>query len=505
MRRREVIKYGALGGAAVAFAGNRGLAVLGGKAAAGPGVPPFSVAMPVPPVLRPTRRTLTTDYYTVTTRESTAEIFPGIATKVLGYEGAFLGPTIRAWSGREVKITHVNALPAAAARRPKMAGHAHGGSGGGHAAALMNPNDTVVHLHGGHTPADSDGHPKDTIAPGAQRLYTYPNEQAAATLWYHDHGHVTEGEHLYRGLAGFYLLSDLEELALGLPSGDRDVPIMLRDAAFDDAGQLTYVMGDFAPRTTILVNGKPQPYFKVKAARYRFRVLNAANERVFGLRLDPAAEMVQVGSDGGLLAAPIPASSVLLSPGERVDLVIDFSAFEPGTRVVLHNDVGREDSTKTVMAFDVQGPARDHSRVPRRLRRRGEVELGAADVTRRIVMTLNLELGRWEMDGKVFDMDRIDQYIRFGDTEIWQVDNPGMNPPIPHNLHLHGVHFQVLDRDGKPVEGHETGWKDTVYVAAGSSVRIKVRFDRHKGLYPYHCHFVDHSSMGMMAQMEIRD
>jgi spore coat protein A len=471
--RRDAIKLGALGSAALLIPGAR-MAMASTQATAPTAALPFSVPLAVPPVLSPVRRTLTTDYYAIMTRQADVEIFPGVTTTVLGYNGLFPGPTIRAFSGREVQVTHVNTLV----------------------------EETVVHLHGAHVQTPSDGHPRDPIAPGASRVYTYPNRQEASTLWYHDHAHHREAEHVYRGLAGFYLLSDVNETLLGLPSGEYDVPLMLRDARFDDSGQMVFVMGDFAGRGTVLVNGRPQPYFEVAARKYRLRVANGANERFFSLRLSDGGEMLQVASDGGMLPAPIPATSVTLAPAERVELVVDFSRYPIGTQIVLENTYGATDASKNVMRFDVVRGARDYSRVPDQLRD-PLPDLGAAAVTRKIVMKLNFQTGMFELDGKTFDMDRVDQQVRLGDTEIWEISNPGVLPPISHNLHLHGVHFQVLDRDGIPVSGHETGWKDTIMIRPGGTVRFKVRFDQYAGRYLYHCHLIDHSGMGMMAQMEV--
>jgi FtsP/CotA-like multicopper oxidase with cupredoxin domain len=438
-------------------------------------VTPFSLPLTVPPVLRPVRRSLTTDYYVITTRDTTAEIFPGVRTAVTAYNGSFPGPTIHAFAGRRVAVTHANATSM----------------------------DKVVHLHGAHVQTSSDGHPKDPIAPGTSRVYTYPNHQEAATLWYHDHTHHMEAEHVYRGLSGFYLLSDPHELSLGLPSGHHDVPLMLRDARFDDAGQLVFEMGDFAGRNTVLVNGRPQPYLQVAARMYRLRIANGSNQRFFVLGLSNGGEMLQIASDGGLLRAPIPATSIPLTPGERVEVVIDFAKYPVGTQLVLQNAIGDADANRNLMRFDVVRDAVHHGRVPSQLRR-ALPDLGTPAVTRTITMSFNAQTGMSEIDGKTFDMDRIDQNIHFGDTEIWEIKNTALVPPIPHNMHLHGVHFQVLERDGQPPAGHETGWKDTVLVMPASTVRIKVKFDNYEGRYLYHCHLLDHSAMGMMAQMEIK-
>ncbi|WP_242614002.1 multicopper oxidase family protein [Actinomadura roseirufa] len=440
-----------------------------------PGVVPaaFTVPLQIPRAARPVMRTLTTDYYHLTIQEAQAEILPGVRTKVLSYDGQFPGPTIRAVKGRRVVVRQTN----------KLTGEA------------------VVHLHGGHVSPANDGHPANGIVPGGYRDYEYPNDQPAATLWYHDHVHHMESENVFRGLSGTYLISDPAELRLGLPNGAYDVPIILRDIRFDDAGQIVYEMGDFKYRNTVLVNGSPQPYFKVAARKYRLRLVNAANMRFFNLSLSTGADLTVVASDGGLLPAPQPVKSIALSPAERADVVVDFSGYAPGTQVVLTNAFGTDEASRSILRFDVGEPVRDRSRVPATLRRR--MNLGEPDQTRTVSFGFNPQNQEWLLDGKTFDMNRVDAKIKRGDTEIWQIQNLGVSPPVPHNMHLHGTHFEVLDRDGQPVAPHETGPKDTVFVASGSTVRIKVRWDTYLGRYLYHCHLIDHSSMGMMAQAEI--
>lgn len=178
---------------------------------------PFSVPLPVPPVKRPVRSEAGTDFYEIVQREADLEILPGLRTKALTYDGMFPGPTLACRSGHRAVVRHRNELTVP----------------------------TVVHLHGGHTPADSDGYPTDLVLPvsgwrtdahhGAmagkvsrgERDYVYPHQQRAATLWYHDHRMDFTGPQVYRGLAGFHLVHDAEEDALPLPGGDRDVPLMV--------------------------------------------------------------------------------------------------------------------------------------------------------------------------------------------------------------------------------------------------------------------------------------
>ncbi|MEU0373257.1 multicopper oxidase domain-containing protein [Streptomyces sp. NPDC006283] len=439
--------------------------------------PHFAVPLPQPPVLAPVSTSGGKDTYALTLRRVRKEILPGVSTEVLTYNGHFPGPTIRARSGRPVVVRHRNALDTPAS----------------------------VHLHGASVPPGDDGAPMDTFAPGTTRTYTYPNQQPHAPLWYHDHAHHHESEHVYRGLSGSYLLTDDTERALPLPAGAYDIPIALRDARFDEAGRLIYEMDDALGRTTLLANGKPYPYLEVAARKYRFRLLNSSNLRFFRLRLADGSTFTQIGSDGGLLPAPATTDALWLSPAERADIVIDFSRYPVGTRLVLENTLGpgSPDQVGQVLRFDVVRTAADPSRVPSVLRTLPP--LPAASVERSFELRMSDESGapgaQGLINGKVFDHDRIDTRIRHGAGEIWTVTNPGTL--VPHNFHLHLVQFRVLERNGKAPDASESGLKDTVRLLPGETVRLHATFDTYRGTYVYHCHLLDHSAMGMMAQMRI--
>ncbi|MFB9235096.1 multicopper oxidase family protein [Plantactinospora siamensis] len=429
---------------------------------------PFSVPLPIPRTLRPTHRSRDADHYTLTHAPAEEEIFLGTRTAIYAYGGSFVGPTIRARRGRAVTITHHN--------------------------GLADP--TTVHLHGGHVPADSDGYPMDLIAPGASKTYRYPNSQPSATLWYHDHAHGLEAEHVYRGLHGFYLLEDPAEWRLRLPGGRYDIPLLLNDAQFDADGQLVWRMNDFINRRTVLVNGRPQPYLRVAARRYRLRLLDAANLRSFALSLSTGDPLVQVASDGGLLPAPASVPAVSISPGERAEVVVDFSRYAPGTQVFLVDAVAGQ-----LLRFDVVDHAFDLSRVPAQLRQMPG--LPTPTTTRQVSLGMDLPTGTFRINGKLFDMDRVDAVIQRGTSEVWEITNTDTMLGIPHNLHLHLVQFRVLTRNGQPPAPTEAGFKDTVPVAPGEVVRVLATFGDYVGRYVYHCHLLDHSATGMMAQFEV--
>jgi spore coat protein A len=314
---------------------------------------PFRVPLPVPPVLKPLRSDDSTDYYPVTQQAVLRSILPGVQTEIWGYNGIFPGPTISSHRGRRVVVTHRNALPVP----------------------------TVVHLHGGRTPAGHDGCPTDTIAPSAARDYVYPLDQPAATLWYHDHRMDFTGPQVYKGLAGFHLHRDEHELSLGLPAGDRDIPLMITDRLFRADGSLDYPSLDPSLRDTpgvtsaasgvlgdcVLVNGAPWPVLEVSNTRYRFRILNASNARRHELALGPPrTPMVQIGSDQGLLSAPVAHRTLPIAQAERFDVVIDFSAYFVGDLITLRNLSG-SGGTADVLRFVVTSKAADPSVIPPRL------------------------------------------------------------------------------------------------------------------------------------------
>jgi len=483
LSRRNALKAGVVTTGMVGGAGLLVPALSGPSAAAAtdpvpttpPVIPQFAVAMTVPPVLAPSSSSTTTDYYTVTMKKVLKEIVPGTLTEVWTYNGQYPGPTIKARSGRRVVIKQINNLDMP----------------------------TSVHLHGAKVPVDSDGSPMDTIAPGAARTYTYPNDQAAAPLWFHDHAHHMESEHVYRGLSATYQLSDDAERSLPLPSGSYDVPLILRDGRFDEAGVLIYEMEDFLNRNTILVNGRPWPYFQVAARKYRFRILNSTNNRFFNLQLADGSAFVQIGSDGGLLEQPYSTTSVWLSPGERADVVLDFSRYAVGTQLVLKNvGLPGPPETNQVMRFDVVRTASDYSSVPDRLRTLPTPPV--ATVNRSFTLRMD-EDGRpgaaAYINDLTYDPNRIDTRIAWGSTEVWTVTNA--NQLAPHNFHLHLVQFRILERNGKAPQPGEAGLKDTVSLLAGETVKLLITFNSYKGIYLYHCHIFDHGAMGMMGTMEI--
>ncbi len=457
-------------------------------------------------------------YYRVPMREGTVSVHRDLPpTRIWGYRGTFPGPTLEARSGKGLLVEWVNELPE---RHFLPIDHSLCGAG-----ADQHEVRTVVHVHGARVPPESDGHPEDWFTPGRSAVSLYPNQQEAATLWYHDHAMGIERLNQYAGLLGMYLIRDDVEDALRLPSGLYEVPLILSDRVFDAKGQLVYPTSDdpMAPwipelnGDALLVNGRLFPYFEVEPRLYRFRILNASNSRFYDLALSNKQTIHQIGSDQGLLPAPVPLSIVALAPGERADVLVDFGD-SAGERVVLHS------LSFQLLQFRVAprraGP-RAKSPLPGALRAVARTSAAAAVKTR--FMTLNeyetpktlaalmlLNGARWR--------DPVTERPAFGSVEIWELVNLTEDS---HPIHLHMVRFQILERQPFDVDSYVThktmklagppvppapqdaGWKDTVRADAGFVTRIIVRFDGYAGRYVWHCHILEHAANEMMRPFEV--
>jgi spore coat protein A len=473
---------------------------------------PFGIQLPIPPVLEPVRSDSAADYYEITQKAERAEILPGYETEVWGYDGIFPGPTLESRSGRRTVVTHRNELPVP----------------------------TVVHLHGGKTPPEHDGYPTDVVAPiggrhgghgghGALNVigegsfdYVYPLEQPAATLWYHDHRMDFTGPQVYRGLAGFHIVRDDEEEALGLPASERDIPLMICDRSFTGDGSFDYpsidpsLLGEPGVRPEymsgvlgdcILVNGAPWPYLEVSNTRYRFRLLNASNARRYRLALDPpprdGAPFVQIGSDVGLLAEPVAHNKLDIAQAERFDVVVDFSRYRVSDEVTLVNELGRG-GTAQVMRFVVTRRESDDSRIPPQLADLRPLSPSEATVEREFVFARggaeHNGMVLWTINGEPFDPDRIHADPQLGAVERWRIRS--LN--LPHPIHIHLVRFQVLSAGGGGDPGpYNVGWKDTVNLGSGGQADVLMRFDGYRGRYVFHCHNLEHEDMMMMANFEV--
>lgn len=481
-------------------------------------------------------------------------------TPLWGYAGRFPGPTLDVRRGQRIFVRWQNELTDREFLIPKAFDpHLHGTHHG------EPPTRTVAHLHGAVVQSHSDGHPDAWFTAGfggrgaewTRETYEYPNRQDACMLWYHDHAIGQTRLNVYAGLAGLYLIRDDEEDALGLPSGDYEVPLIIQDRSFAMDGSLTYPISDMAGSEdhpgpwvpeffgdTILVNGKVWPHFEVEPRKYRLRILNGSNARFYRLRLSDGRPFVQIGADQGLLSAPVQTGRLLLAPAERADVIVDFRGASAKS-IRLLNDArapypnGKVPDRRTVadvMEFRVSRPLTraETWTIPGKLR--AVVPLSEKDATVRHMAFREYKDSKGEpvtvlLNGRKWDAP-ITARPKLGETEVWHLVN---TTDDAHPIHLHLVRFQVLDRQAVDVEAYlarwgaerpgdgpdpiavapylrgkripppaqERGWKDTVRADPGEVVRIIARFDGYAGKYSWHCHMLEHEDNEMMLQFEV--
>ncbi|HWV50649.1 MAG TPA: multicopper oxidase domain-containing protein [Microbacterium sp.] len=414
--------------------------------------------------------------FDLTMQRGESDLGQGTMTPTWGINGPHLAPTLRAEQGERVQVNVTNGLDEA----------------------------STLHWHGMHLPAEMDGGPHQKVAPGGTWTPTWMIDQPAASLWYHPHPHGETAEHVYRGLAGMFIIDDEEESALALPRqyGVDDIPLIVQDRKFHDDGTLdtstsfmqsTGIIGD-----TVLVNGTPRPYFEITTRTVRLRILNGSNARPYNFTFDDDRTFSIIGTDGGLLEASVEASSIQLSPGERAEIIAPFT---PGEQVRLQSNpsdggdrlAGGEDHLDIIQfhtAEQLGGPAT----VPAQLTEVPRMDEATATRTR------TFDLSGYAINNQMMDMGRIDEVITLGDTEIWTVTNIDGQT---HNFHIHDVQFQILDIGGHRPPPHLQGWKDTVWLKQGESVRLIMTFADYASEttpYMYHCHMLRHEDNGMMGQ-----
>lgn len=386
------------------------------------------------------------------------------------------------------------------------------------------PQDSILHWHGLAVPEAADGAPRLAIETGASYRYEFPILNRAGTYWYHAHPHHHTGEQIYRGMAGLFLIGDAEEDALGLPSGAREIPLLLQERRFDAEDEFAYVPvmhermeGFFG--STMFANGIMEPTHNVDSALYRLRVVNGSGSRIIRLGLSTGTAMTLIGNDGGLLPAPQKLFWLDLGTGERADLLVDFSGLPVGTRVMLKSlpftptgemgmGMGRmgaggkgQGADLDLLEFVVTKQVTERPWVPKPFPVITPL-VRSADTKVREFRFLS-QMMQHTINGTMWEMDRIDETVPFGSTEVWRFVNAAQ---FPHPVHMHEVQFQVLSRSGGRARlfPWEQGWKDTVLVQPGETVEVITQFTQHRGRYLLHCHNVVHEDGGMMMNFEIK-
>ncbi|GGX38215.1 multicopper oxidase family protein [Streptomyces fructofermentans] len=447
------------------------------------GKEPFVNEMAVPPLAPSRVEKDGTRVFDLRMRAGRTEFRDGRWTPTWGFDGTYLGPTLRAERGEKVRVRIRNGLDEA----------------------------STVHWHGMHLPARMDGGPHTTIRPGAARSPHWTVAQPAATLWYHPHPHGATERHVQRGLAGMFILDDGRTAALALPKryGVDDLPVVVQDVRFDgdrfDHGRrIMQNVGFLGDRT--MVNGTLSPYREVADELVRLRLLNASTARTYSFGFPDGRDFSLIGTDGGLLERPAPMERLRLSPGERAEIVV---RVRPGERAVLRSfpqddygdawqrRFGGGDDSFDVLELRAAERLRPSPALPARLAEQETPDGGGA------VRARHFDLRRSGINGRPMAMDRIDETVTRGATETWTVRNAD---GMPHNFHVHDVQFRVLEVNGAPPPAALRGPKDTVFLASGTTMKLALRFDGPADPttpYMYHCHLLYHEDEGMMGQFAV--
>jgi len=437
--------------------------------------------LPIPPLLEKKE-----GVFNLKVMEGEHEFFKGTKELTLGYNGNILGPTIRVKEG-EVAEIHVNN------------------------SLLEN---TTVHWHGLRVIGVMDGGPHQVIPSGTTWKVQFPIEQGAATLWYHPHLLHKTGIQVYKGLAGLLIIDDEKSDTLNLPKnyGIDDIPLIIQDKRFNSQMKLEYLtkhediidgmLGDVG-----IVNGVVSPTFQPLLGVTRFRILNGANARTFNLTFSDKRSFYQVATDGGFLEKPIRRKKLLLAPGERAEIVVNFES--------LNENVQLRDGDYTLLTFIPKDKKGKVVKVPKILNKK--FKLPDISKMKRRYFVMQGSGRNVNINGKQMDMDRIDEYIKLNEPEVWVVSNSShhmgmrmggnmgmmsMMGDVPHPFHIHNTQFRILNRNGRLPNKWEQGDKDTVLVAPGETVELLVEF-KHAGLFMYHCHILEHEDMGMMGQFNV--
>ncbi len=476
---------------------------------------PFRALLPIPEELTGSR-------LSIPIREAEVPIMPGVPTRMWTYGGSFPGPTIRRPAGHRTEVTFHHELPRSAG-------------------------ELTAHLHGGHNRTQFDGQPGGLtpsharsfycdipsglsarasgndllLEPGGKRTYVYDlredgRPERAAFQWYHDHRLDHTARNIWRGLAGMWIVEDEFEASLPLPRGERDIALMIADRSFDRHNQLTdpftgrHPPDDGINARDVLVNGAYMPFHRVTAQRYRLRILNVSQFRPYNLHLSNGAPLIQIGTDSGLMPRPVRRSEVMLGPGERAEVIVDFATaagerleLRSGPRHGTRSPLGTRPYIGALMQFRVDSRRlADRTRVPRELR---PLPTWTKHVSHTPKHTWEISIGglfktTWLINGRTFNPARVDARPQLGTTETWEIVN---RTEVAHMMHIHATDWYLLSRNGKPPPPWEDCLKETFFVYPRERILLAGRFSDYTGKFIIHCHMLDHEDHGLMTQFEV--
>ncbi len=458
------------------------------------------------PILIPP--TLSGTNINLTFQNGTHEFFPGVTTNTMGVNGNILGPTLILNQGDFVNFSVTNNIGET----------------------------STLHWHGLHVSAENDGGPHTTILPGETWTPSFTIMDKAGTFWYHPHLHHFTNAHVSKGIAGMIIVKDTEEAALDLPRtyGEDDFPIVIQTKDFDANGQIVVPSNN---DDSIMVNATLEAQLDIPAQVVRLRLLNGSSMRTFNIGLNNNQTFYQIGSDGGLLSAPLASTRLRMAPGERAEILIDATSLQGQTLFLMsyasefqngiygatypgmgqgmvldgYNPNPLNGSDFNILQLDVVAPTGNPvTSIPNALVTVTPIPESNADILRDLVMTpvqvgQNQLNGDFVINGSPFDLNVINYEIPLNNTEIWSITNQSA---IGHPFHIHDVQFYVLDRNGNTPPLNEQGLKDVVYLLPQETVRFITKFEDFANPdvpYMYHCHMLYHEDRGMMGQFVVVD
>ena len=425
---------------------------------------------------------------TMTLAASTVNVWPGQNTQVLAINGSYPGPSVVIQKGSTFTANFINSHTEPA----------------------------TIHWHGVNAPELMDGHPKDSIPPGGNYTYTFPVINRGGTYFYHSHADMLTAEHVFRGFAGFFVVVDPAEQTLGLPGGSFDIPLCIQDRRAVDIPLFNYnpvmndVMNGFLGDVP-LINGTPDAYFEVSKTLYRFRLLNGSNGRIYKIAFSDNRPFHIIATDGGLKDEAVQVTSFFLSPGERTDILVDFSPYTIGQSVTLKSlpftapgtGTYRQGTEMNLMRFDITGNTSSGGIIPAAMPPINYFNIADVKTTRNFILTMTSGMPMHLINGLTFGMDRIDWQTPQNSLEEWKIVNASN---MLHPMHSHSEQFQVYSRNGSTnLAPEDKGWKDTVLINPLETVRLLVKFEAYKGIFLFHCHNLEHEDDGMMLNFKIVD
>lgn len=448
--------------------------------------------------------TLTGTEFNLNMQHGTHTFIPGTPSPTMGFNGNILGPTLILNVGDSVSMNVTNSIG----------------------------EETTVHWHGLHVSAKNDGGPHTIIDPNSTWQPAFEVNNKAATYWYHPHLHHETFKQVALGLSGLILVKDQEEAALNLPHtyGVDDFPCVIQTKAINSQGIIQYRgIGSqaFKHDTFFMVNATMDPTLEVPAQVIRLRILNGASHRTFLIGLSNDDNFHQIASDASLLPVTFTRQRMILSPGERAEILIDAAQYPVGGTFSLVNYApelppgfwggpmpriggasqdGLDTTVRDLLTFTVVAPTTDPvTTIPTALADLSPIPPETADRT--MVKYLGLSPGGPTIgpnpntnQNPLFDLGVINDTIIQGETIIWELHG---DPTQTHPFHLHDVPFFILDRNGVPPTQDESGLKDMVIVYPEETVRFITKFTSFSDdetPYMYHCHILPHEDVGMMGQ-----